>query len=99
VSDPTLVVEVVCAWPERAVVKSLRLASRATVADALDLAQRDERFAGIDFEQAPVGIFGARAERQQRLRDGDRIEIYRALAVDPKSARRARAASARARRA
>jgi uncharacterized protein len=36
------------------------------------------------------GIWGRRCDMGQALRDGDRVEIYRALAVDPKEARRLR---------
>lgn len=37
-------------------------------------------------------IFGRRVERSLRLAEGDRVEITRPLAVDPKTARRRRAA-------
>ncbi|MEY8877249.1 MAG: RnfH family protein [Leptothrix sp. (in: b-proteobacteria)] len=37
-----------------------------------------------------AGIWGQRAEPTTRLHDGDRIELYRALTVDPKEARRQR---------
>lgn len=40
---------------------------------------------------APVGIFGEPCSRERVLNAGDRLEIYRPLAVDPKEARRARA--------
>jgi putative ubiquitin-RnfH superfamily antitoxin RatB of RatAB toxin-antitoxin module len=46
------------------------------------------------WEQAPIGIFGEPCERDQILREGDRVELYRPLAVDPKAARRARAKEA-----
>ena len=36
------------------------------------------------------GVWGRRADSQQTLRDQDRVEIYRALVVDPKVARRER---------
>jgi uncharacterized protein len=42
-----------------------------------------------------VGIFGRVCDPGQLLADGDRVEIYRPLAADPKSARRARAREAR----
>jgi putative ubiquitin-RnfH superfamily antitoxin RatB of RatAB toxin-antitoxin module len=38
-----------------------------------------------------LGIFGKVAQRDQPLKDGDRIEIYRPLAEEPKLARRNRA--------
>ena len=40
---------------------------------------------------ATVGIFGKVAQRDRPLKNGDRIEIYRPLAEEPKLARRNRA--------
>ena len=37
-----------------------------------------------------VGVWGRRCPPQQALREGDRVEIYRELKVDPKVARRER---------
>jgi len=39
-----------------------------------------------------VGIFGQCCPLDRAVRDGDRIEIYRSLTIDPKDARRQRAA-------
>jgi putative ubiquitin-RnfH superfamily antitoxin RatB of RatAB toxin-antitoxin module len=86
-----IAVEVAYALPHRAVVKTFRLSAPATIADALASARSDPEYCGVDWDGATVGIFGVPAARQRELRDGDRIEIYRALAVDPKAARRARA--------
>lgn len=38
-----------------------------------------------------IGIFGKIVDPGTRLSDGDRVEVYRALALDPKEARRRRA--------
>jgi hypothetical protein len=92
-------VEVSYAEPQRAIVKTYRLTAPATLADALRLAAADPRFSGIDLTHAVVGIFGKVAAPGQVLEDGDRVEIYRALAADPKNARRARVAEARRNRA
>jgi putative ubiquitin-RnfH superfamily antitoxin RatB of RatAB toxin-antitoxin module len=88
-------IEVAYAGPHRAIVKTYRLALPATIEDALRLAGAEPEFAGIDFENLAVGIFGTVAARHQALAEGDRVEIYRPLAADPKSARRARAREAR----
>lgn len=48
-------------------------------------------------ESAAVGIFGVVCAREFVFADGDRIEIYRPLAVDPRAARRERAAGAKRR--
>jgi putative ubiquitin-RnfH superfamily antitoxin RatB of RatAB toxin-antitoxin module len=86
-----IVVEIVYAEAQRAVVRSLSLPQGSRLADALLLAERDEELQGIDFSRVPLGIFGQRVQRDQILSDGDRIEIYRPLAQDPKTARRERA--------
>lgn len=84
-------IEVVYADAARQIVKDFWLQAPATVADVLIVAAADAQFAGIDCERAAVGIFGRRAARTEALSDGDRVEIYRPLAVDPKAARRSRA--------
>ena len=46
-----------------------------------------------DFPKDPelmVSVWGRRAESDQALREGDRIELTRPLRVDPKAARRER---------
>jgi putative ubiquitin-RnfH superfamily antitoxin RatB of RatAB toxin-antitoxin module len=77
-------VEVVYARPEGAQVVRLDLPSGATVRDAV-LAS------GFKMENQAVGIFGKRLPLDHPLADGDRVEIYRPLAMDPKEARRRRA--------
>lgn len=63
----------------------VELAAGATLADAL-------RAAGIAAEAPPdVGIWGRGATLATPVCEGDRVEVYRPLAVDPKEARRRRA--------
>jgi uncharacterized protein len=85
-----IAIEIVYAQPQRAIVKSLKLAQGSLVGDALAQAARDAEFLGVDLVNAPVGIFGKLARREQALNDGDRIEIYRQLLEEPKAARRTR---------
>ena len=75
-------IEVVRAHAERAEIVKLELPAGATVRDALAAA-------GIDSQR--VGIFGKRVSSDARLADGDRVEVYRPLRIDPKQARRQRA--------
>jgi hypothetical protein len=89
-------IEVIHALPDGAVVKSYRLVAPATVADALALAAADPVFHGIDVKGAATGIFGRVVPHTRALQRGDRIEIYRALAADPKEARRRRVQRAQA---
>jgi putative ubiquitin-RnfH superfamily antitoxin RatB of RatAB toxin-antitoxin module len=97
-------VEVVYALPGRAISKLLKLPQGASVADALVLASASPEFSDCGACDAPtsmgapaalsasIGIFGKLVAHETVLTDGDRIEIYRPLAADPKTARRARSA-------
>jgi len=80
-------VEVVCARPEGADCVSLTLPVGARVRDAVAAA-------GLP-HHGRFGVFGKRVGPDHPLADGDRVEIYRPLAVDPKEARRRRAAKKR----
>lgn len=84
-------VEIVYAEPNRSVVKSFSMPPAALLADVLRAAAADQEFLGIDLSGSAVGIFGKATHRDQPLKDGDRIEIYRPLAAEPKLARRERA--------
>lgn len=85
-------VEVVYALPAQQYVECLTLPAGATVADALDAVRGRPPFAALALEQMPVGIFGDRVERGRSLQTGDRLEVYRQLVIDPREARRRRAA-------
>lgn len=89
---PSLRVQVVCGWPRRFRAVDLALPPGATVADAVAASGLAE--AGI----AGYAIHGERVAEATALRDGDRVELLRPLRVDPKEARRRRAAEARERR-
>ena len=84
-------VEVVYATPERQYSQMLDLAEGARIEDALAAADLPDELADVDWRSLPVGIFGERAEPEQTLKAGDRVEIYRPLEMDAKSARRRRA--------
>ena len=89
-------IEVAYALAHGAIQRTYDLPAAATVGDALEAACADAAFAGIDVAGSPVGVFGTPARREQPLHPGDRVEIYRPLALDPKAARRARVEQARA---
>jgi uncharacterized protein len=89
-------IEVAYARPQGAIQRTYELPAAATVGDALRAAGADPAFVGIDLEGSPIGVFGAPARRDQPLNPGDRVEIYRPLALDPKAARRVRVQQARA---
>ena len=90
----SLRVSVVFALPERQEVVDLELAEGATVADALAAARVAERMPGYAEGGFAVGIWSRRRHPETKLRDGDRVEVYRPLQADPKDTRRARAGTA-----
>ena len=87
----SLSVEVVYALPSGEDAVTLTLAAGATVAEAVRASGVLERHPEIDPGRQKIGIHGRVVAAQTPLRDGDRVEIYRALIVDAKEARRRRA--------
>lgn len=86
----TIRVEIVYApGPQAVDLGALQLAAPATVADALRASGVLQRHQ-LDMGALCVGVFARACTLEQPLRDGDRVEIYRALQVDPKAARRLR---------
>lgn len=81
-------VEVVYAAPQGAEVVALELPAGASVSEAVRASGLLAR-PGVSIDR--VGIFGKTVAPQTRLADGDRVELYRPLAGDPKERRRARA--------
>jgi len=84
-------VSVAIALPGRQEVVDLELPPGSRVADALASDGVRERLRGVDADALDVGIWSRRCARDAVLRDGDRVELYRPLAADPKAMRRARA--------
>ncbi len=82
---------VAVALPARQEVIDVELAPDATVADAIAAARLGERFPGVDFSAMRAGIWSRAATASTRLREGDRVELYRSLSADPKQQRRNRA--------
>ena len=64
---------------------SIEVAEGATVLHALRESRLLERHPQIDLASAKVGVWGRIAPLSQALRDGDRVEVYRPLQVDPKA--------------
>jgi uncharacterized protein len=90
-SDESIAVSVVYGLPERQWLLRLRVPDGCLVADAVELSGIRERIPDADIDLKRVGIFGKPCAADTRLRDGDRIELYRALLCDPKEVRRQRA--------
>jgi putative ubiquitin-RnfH superfamily antitoxin RatB of RatAB toxin-antitoxin module len=68
----------------------LKLAAGSIVAQALAECRIFEEFPELEANQPALGIWGGKTSLDQPLKEGDRVEIYRDLRVDPKIARRER---------
>ncbi|MGB7540657.1 MAG: RnfH family protein [Burkholderiales bacterium] len=84
-------IEVAYALPGRQVLRRLSLPADSSIADAIRASRLLAEFPEIDLSRNRVGIYGRPAQPDARLRNGDRVEIYRPLQGDPKEARRKRA--------
>lgn len=83
-----LKIEVVCADPDKQVLRSLSVPAGTSVADALAQSGIAQEFPGIDLAAAAVGIWGKAVPRDHVVSGGERIEVYRPLRQDPRAARR-----------
>lgn len=86
-----LAVEVVYALPGRAVLARVEVPAGATLREAIGRSGLLEQFPEIDLARNRVGVFGRLRALDQPVAPGDRVEIYRPLAADPKERRRRRA--------
>ena len=71
-------------------VVDVSLAPGSTLLDALTASGLLARHPQIDPRVQAVGVWGQRRAIDAVLRDGDRVEVYRPLLIDPKDARRLR---------
>ena len=87
-------VEVAYATPDKQLIVKVSVLPNSTVEDAVLASTILEQFPEIDLQKNAVGIFGKRIKLTARLKDKDRVEIYRPLLIDPMEARRLRAMKA-----
>lgn len=90
-ADPVRI-EVAYARPDRAFCIPLQVNAGTTVAEAIQESGLLEQCPEIDLSVQKVGIFARPCDLNDPVSDGDRVEIYRPLQVDPREARRRRAA-------
>ncbi|MCY7319500.1 MAG: RnfH family protein [Ramlibacter sp.] len=67
-----------------------KLPRGAPVLQAIQASAASQVIPALDINAVALGVWGRKAEPGQLLCDGDRVEVYRPLRVDPKVARRER---------
>jgi putative ubiquitin-RnfH superfamily antitoxin RatB of RatAB toxin-antitoxin module len=87
-------IEVVYGLAHKQKLMNLLVDVGTTVRQGAELSGLDKEFAELNIAEAKLGIFGkaVRNPDTEVLKEGDRIEIYRPLLIDPKAARANRAA-------
>ena len=83
-------IEVVFGDRESQRLQRLKVAAGTTARQAVELLLADETTQ--QWANAPIGVFGKKVRDDYVLQPHDRVEIYRPLLIDPKEARRLRAA-------
>lgn len=91
VRNKQVIIEIIYALPGEQFLFALRMEPGSTVEQAIVQSGILDRYPDIDLAHQKVGVFSRRVELADALKDGDRIEIYRALTIEPKEARRLRA--------
>jgi putative ubiquitin-RnfH superfamily antitoxin RatB of RatAB toxin-antitoxin module len=83
-------VEVVCATAERQLLLQITLPAGSRVIEAVEQSGILQAMPEVAFDPSRLGIFSRHVSPDDMLHDGDRVEIYRPLTLDPKDARRRR---------
>ena len=100
-SEQLINVEVVYALPDRQKLIPLRVSRGTTMYEAAQQSGICGYFPDLDLSRVSMGVF-SRVEANPKARvleEGERVEIYRPLVIDPKDNRKARARQARDKRA
>lgn len=91
-------IEVAFALPDEQLILNVQVPEGTSVFDAAKMSGIEQRFDDLNVDEMPMGIFGktVRKPKDEAIKAGQRIEIYRPLIIDPKQARANRAAKAAA---
>ena len=86
-------VEVAYARPDKQQIVSVKVPEGATALEAVKLSGIVDIFPEIEPDAIDMGVFGKviKDPASHELREGDRVELYRPLKIDPKQARLNRA--------
>jgi len=88
-------IDVLYALPARQHQLEIELPDGATIAQAIERLAEMSECSSWGVDESAIGVFGQLRPIESELEHGDRMELYRPLLVDPKTARRLRAESQR----
>jgi len=85
-------IEVAYALRHKQTLLNIEVDDNASVEDAILQSNILKKYPEINLKKNKVGIFGKITSLDVKLREKDRVEIYRPLIADPKEVRKQRAA-------
>jgi len=85
-------IEVAYALRHKQTLLNIEVDDNASVEDAIQQSNILKKYPEINLKKNKVGIFGKITALDVKLREKDRVEIYRPLIADPKEVRKQRAA-------
>ena len=84
-------IEVAYALRHKQTLLNIEVDDNASVEDAIQQSNILKKYPEINLKKNKVGIFGKITSLDVKLREKDRVEIYRPLIADPKEVRKLRA--------
>lgn len=81
-------VELVIALAEEQWLTPVTIAHGSCVADVITASGVRQRYPNVDIDALETGVWARLVDRQHPVKDGDRVELYRELLIDPREARR-----------
>jgi putative ubiquitin-RnfH superfamily antitoxin RatB of RatAB toxin-antitoxin module len=82
--DINMQVGVVYAEPEQQIWLTLEVPEGSTAEAVIEYSGILRRCPQVNLSSQKIGVFGKIIKPQAKLNEGDRVEIYRAITVDPK---------------
>ncbi len=75
----TFAIEVAFAEPGKHIIIPVKVPEGTSVWEAVELSGILEKVPSIDLENQAIGVYGkiARKAKEQKVKEGDRVEIYR----------------------
>ena len=89
-----LSIEVGYALPDKQVIEAVEVDAGTTIEKAIRQSGILKQFPKINLRVQKVGVFSKPRQLSDVVQEGDRIEIYRSLIINPKEARRIKAKKA-----
>lgn len=103
-AKPVISIEVAYGTVEKQLIVAVDVPVGTTARQAAALSNIENEFDGLDVSTATLGLFGIRfgtrgykEAQSYEVKQGDRIEIYRQLTIDPKEMRKRRSEKAKKR--